>query len=71
MEVSTMNRDQIVAWFGESTVADAEALIGKSIEEFTTDDLQRAIDRLRAEIAAAEKEIDAIKALQGQVTVEP
>lgn len=39
-----MNRDEIVAWFGESTVADAEALIGKSIEELTTDDLQRVID---------------------------
>jgi hypothetical protein len=44
MEVSTVNRDEIVAWFGESTVADAEALIGKSIEEFATDDLQRVID---------------------------
>ena len=39
-----MNRDEIVAWFGESTVADAEALIGKSFEEFATDDLQRVID---------------------------
>ncbi len=39
-----MNRDEIVAWFGESTVADAEALIGKSVEELTTDDLQRVID---------------------------
>ena len=38
-----MNRDEIVAWFGESTVADAEALIGKSIEELATDDLQRVI----------------------------
>jgi hypothetical protein len=44
MEVSTVNRDEIVAWFGESTVADAEALIGKSIEELATDDLQRVID---------------------------
>jgi hypothetical protein len=44
MEVSTMNRDEIAAWFGESTVADAEALLGKSIEELTTDDLQRVID---------------------------
>jgi hypothetical protein len=43
MEVSTVNRDEIVAWFGESTVADAEALIGKSIEELATDDLQRVI----------------------------
>jgi hypothetical protein len=44
MEVSAANRDEIVAWFGESTVADAEALIGKSIEEFAADDLQRVID---------------------------
>jgi hypothetical protein len=44
MEVSIMNRDAIVAWFGESTAADVEALIGKSVEEFTTDDLQRVID---------------------------
>jgi hypothetical protein len=44
MEVSTVNRDEVVAWFGESTVADAEALIGKSIEELATDDLQRVID---------------------------
>jgi hypothetical protein len=44
MEASTMNRDEIVAWFGESTAADAEALIGKSIEELSTDDLQRVID---------------------------
>ena len=39
-----MNRDEIVAWFGESTAADAEALFGKSIEELSTDDLQRVID---------------------------
>ena len=43
------NRDEIVALFGESTVADAEALIGKSFDEFTTDDLQRVIDTLHAE----------------------
>ena len=52
-----MNRDEIVAWFGESTVADAEALIGKSFEEFTTDDLQRVLDTLNAEIGVAEAEI--------------
>jgi len=52
-----MKRDEIAAWFGESTVADAEALIGKSFEEFTTDDLQRVIDTLHAEIGAAEAEI--------------
>ena len=61
-----MNRDQIVAWFGESTAADAEALIGKSIEEFTTDDLQRVLDTLHTEIGAAEAEIDAIKAYKGR-----
>ena len=44
MEVNTMDRDEIIALFGESTVADTEALIGKSIEELTTDDLQRVID---------------------------
>jgi hypothetical protein len=54
MEGSTMKRDEIVTWFGESTVADAEALIGKSFEEFTADDLQRVLDTLHGEIGAAE-----------------
>jgi len=66
-----MKRDEVVTWFGESTVADAEALIGKSFEEFTADDLQRVLDTLHGETGAAEAEIDALKGLQGQGTVEP
>jgi hypothetical protein len=61
-----MNRDEIVAWIGESTVRDAEGLIGKSIEEFTTDDLQRVIDTLHEEIGAAEAQIDALEAYKGR-----
>jgi hypothetical protein len=57
------SRDQIVALLGgEDVTASAEALIGKSILDFTHDDLQRVIDTRNAEIAVTEAEIAARKA---------
>jgi len=40
----------------------SKALIGKSIGDFTIDDLQRCIDTLNAEVAAAQAEVDALQA---------
>lgn len=44
----------------------SEALIGKSIGDFTIDDLQRCIDTLNAEVAAAQAEVDALQAEIGR-----
>ncbi len=56
-----MNRDEVIAMLGEDTVAQGEALIGKSIEDFTIDDLQRCVDTLNANTAAAGAEINVLQ----------